>query len=243
MSDDEHFPPELFSHYPDDKRSVVERLVNLTGGAMRLASSARGVSRKVGKAIMNSPENLRRLEETGLYLRDLREVAGLTLDELSEALELKDESILAAVENGTSTISFELVLRLAALVARHDPVPFIMQFVRTYNPELWEILEAWGVDRIPLQYARERMFINIYRSRDDARTLSDESFEKVLAYTKSAFDMALHFVAEQEATLAEALKEVEEQHADEEDSETELSDEASTDSVQEPHDEEDLADS
>ncbi len=210
MTDDEHFPPELFSHYPDDKRSVVERLVNLTGGAMRLASSARGVSRKVGKAIMNSPEHLRRLEETGLYLRDLREVAGLTLDELSEALELKDESVLAAVENGTSTISFELVLRLAALVARHDPVPFIMQFVRTYNPELWEVLEAWGVDRIPLQYERERLFINIYRSRDEARTLSDEGFEKVLAYTKSAFDMALHFVEEQEATLADAMSDNEE---------------------------------
>ena len=215
LTDDEHFPPELFSHYPDDKRSMVERLVNLTGGAMRLASSARGVSRKVGKAIMNSPEHLRRLEETGLYLRDLREVAGLTLDELSEALELKDESVLAAVENGTSTISFELVLRLAALVARHDPVPFIMQFVRTYNPELWEILEAWGVDRIPLHYERERLFINIYRSRDEARTLSDEGFEKVLAYTKSAFDMALHFVEEQEATLANAMSEIEEEAAEE----------------------------
>jgi len=203
--DDDHFPPELFSHYPDDKRSVVERLVNLTSGAMRLASSARGVSRKVGKAIMNSPEHLGRLKETGLYLRDLREVAGLTLDELSEALELKDENILAAVENGTNTISFELVLRLAALVARHDPVPFIMQFVRTYNPELWEILEAWGVDRIPLHYERERLFINIYRSRDEARTLSEDGFEKVLAYTKSAFDMALHFVEEQEAALAEAI--------------------------------------
>lgn len=214
MSDDEeHFPPELFSHYPDDKRSVVERLVNLTSGAIRLASSARGVSRKLGKAILNSPEHLRRLQETGLYLKDLREVAGLTLDELSESLELKDESLLGAVENGTATISFELVLRLAALVARHDPIPFIMQFIRTYNPELWELLEAWGVDRIPLQYERERLFINIYRSRDEARDLSEEGFEKVLNHTRTAFDMALHFVQEQEQALAAAVVSLESDRA------------------------------
>ena len=91
-----------------------------------------------------------------------------------------------------------------------------MQFVRTYNPELWEVLEAWGVDRIPLHYERERLFINIYRSRDEARTLSEEGFEKVLAYTKSAFDMALHFVEEQEATLAEAMSEIEEETNEEE---------------------------
>jgi transcriptional regulator with XRE-family HTH domain len=235
LTDDDQFPPELFSHYPDDKRSVVERLVNLTSGAMRLASSARGVSRKVGKAIMSSPEHLRRLEETGLYLRDLREVAGLTLDELSEALELKDESVLAAVENGTSTISFELVLRLAALVARHDPIPFIMQFVRTYNPELWEILEAWGVDKIPLHYERERLFINIYRSRDEARTLSEEGFEKVLAHTKTAFDMALHFVEEQELALAQAVAELE--------PEEELDETLEDDPESEPDDADDAGDS
>ena len=86
------------------------------------------------------------------------------------------------------------------------------------------------------------MFINIYRSRDDARTLSDESFEKVLAYTKSAFDMALHFVAEQEATRPKRSKKLRSKMRMRK-SRTELSDEASTDSVQEPQDEEDLADS
>jgi transcriptional regulator with XRE-family HTH domain len=194
---DEHdFPEELFNLYPRDKRTVVQRIASITGGALRLASNAKGVSMRVGKALLNSPEHLRSLQETGAYLRDLREVAGLTLQDLSESLELTDESLLTAVENGTATISFELVLRLAALVARHDPIPFIMQFVRTYNPDAWEFLEAWGVDRIPIQIERERQFINIYRGHDEARTLSEEGFQKVLNYTRSAFEMALHFVAE-----------------------------------------------
>ena len=196
--DDHEFPEELFNLYPRDKRTLVQRIAGITGGALRLASNARGVSMRVGKAILSSPENLRSLQETGAYLRDLREVAGLTLDELSEALELKDGNLLSAVENGTATISFELVLRLAALVARHDPVPFILQFVRTYNPDAWEFLEAWGVDRIPMQIERERQFINIYRGHDQARTLSEEGFQKVLNYTRSAFEIALHFVAEQQ---------------------------------------------
>ena len=196
---DEHeFPEELFNLYPRDKRTLVQRIVGITDGALRLASNAKGVSLRVGKALLNSPEHLRSLQETGAYLRDLREVAGLTVQELSESLELKDESLLSAVENGTATISFELVLRLAALVARHDPIPFIMQFVRTYNPDAWEFLEAWGVDRIPIQLERERQFINIYRGHDNARTLSEDGFEKVLGYTRAAFEMALHFVAEQE---------------------------------------------
>ena len=202
--DDHEFPEELFNLYPRDKRTLVQRIVGITDGALRLASNAKGVSLRVGKALLNSPEHLRSLQETGAYLRDLREVAGLTVQELSESLELKDESLLSAVENGTATISFELVLRLAALVARHDPIPFIMQFVRTYNPDAWEFLEAWGVDRIPLQLERERQFINIYRGHDSARTLSEDGFEKVLNYTRAAFEMALHFVDEQEGLENEA---------------------------------------
>lgn len=218
---DEHeFPEELFNLYPRDKRTLVQRIAGITGGALRLASNARGVSMRVGKAILNSPDNLKSLQETGAYLRDLREVAGLTLDELNEALELKDESLLSAVENGTATISFELVLRLAALVARHDPVPFILQFVRTYNPDAWEFLEAWGVDRIPMQIERERQFINIYRGHDQARTLSEEGFQKVLNYTRSAFEMALHFVVENDQPSAASADGQGEQREAEEDAET-----------------------
>lgn len=65
----------------------------------------------------------------------MSEVAGLTITELNDALKLKDRTLLEAVENGTATLSFELILRLAALLARNDPIPFILKYTRTYNPK------------------------------------------------------------------------------------------------------------
>ena len=139
----------------------------------------------------------------GNSMRDIREVAGLTLSEMSEALNLKDKSVLEAIENGTTTLSFELILRLAALIARNDPIPFILRTTRNYNPEVWRVLDTWGVSRLPLQFEREREFINIFRRHDDARTLSDEGFQKVLEFTRQSFEMSLHFIEQQEREVAE----------------------------------------
>lgn len=136
--------------------------------------------------------------EAGRTLRGLREVAGLTVDELAEAVELSDRSVLAAVEKGTATLSFELILRLSALLARNDPVPFVAQMTRTYNPALWKLLEGWGIVRIPMQLERERRFVNVYRAHDVARKLSDASFDHVLHFTQSAFEMALDLAAQEE---------------------------------------------
>ena len=154
----------------------------------------------LGKAsnFVQSPENLRMIADAGESLRDMREVAGLTRDELAEALDLSDKGLVEAVENGTATLSFELILRLSALLARHDPVPFVLKYVRAYNPEVWKLLETWGPARVTAQYERERQFINIMRGHDAARQLSDDGFAEVLKFTRSSFEMALHFVAEQE---------------------------------------------
>jgi hypothetical protein len=102
------------------------------------------------------------------------------------------------VENGTATLSFELILRLAAVLARNDPVPVILKFTRTYNPDLWKLLEDWGLGRLTLHFEREREFINIFRSHDAARKLGDAGFAEVLKFTRAAFEMALHFVMERE---------------------------------------------
>lgn len=153
-----------------------------------------------------TPEQRKMMRETGLYLRDLRELAGLTLDELSAALDLKEHSLLEAVERGTATLSFELILRLAALLARHDPLPFVIRFVRTYNPDVWRILEEWGIGRFPIQFERERQFINIYRRYDAARQLSDEGFAEILSFIGAAFEMSLHVVAKHEGVRHEVLK-------------------------------------
>jgi transcriptional regulator with XRE-family HTH domain len=193
---------------------LIDRLASLTGSALRFGVKATDTSLRVGRALINSQDQLRAMLTAGQSLKDIREVAGLTVSEMSEALNLRDKSVLEAIENGTTTLSFELILRLAALIARNDPIPFIMRTTRNYNPEVWQILNDWGVARLPLQFEREREFINIFRRHDDARTLSDEGFQKVLEFTRQSFEMSLHFIEEQERQVAELRATYEEKHPD-----------------------------
>ena len=200
VTDEQEFPQD-----EDNGRSIINRITHLPGDivgdvarrTVKLATKTAGASLRVGRAMLK-PERLEMMREAGLYLRDVRELAGLTLTELSEALDLEDKSLLEAVEAGTTTLSFELILRLAALVARHDPIPFVMRLTRIYNPTIWRILDNWGVGRLTLQVEREREFINIFRKHDVARKLSDAGFTHILEFTESAFEMALHYVAERE---------------------------------------------
>lgn len=190
-------PPRPIKEEP----SIILQVASLAAKAFKLAARAGDASVKVGKALLTSSvADAGMMRETGEYLKDVRELAGLTRNELAEALNLSDQSLLAAVEKGTATLSFELILRLAALLARHDPLPFIIKFTRTYDPEIWEILEKWGIGRIPVHLERERKFINIFRGNDAARKLTDEEFEEVHHFTRVAFEMALHFIRKQQKT-------------------------------------------
>jgi transcriptional regulator with XRE-family HTH domain len=195
----------------DNLSSIFDRFSDATSSALRFAKKTGGTSYKVGKALIQSQDQLKLMLNAGQSLKDLREVAGLTATELSEAINLKDKSIIEAVENGTATLSFELILRLAALLARNDPIPFILKYSRTYSPETWRALNDWGLGKLPLHYERERLFINIYRSQDKARELSDEGFNRVLEFTKQAFNLSLHFIGEQEDALQDMLEVQEEQ--------------------------------
>jgi transcriptional regulator with XRE-family HTH domain len=174
----------------------------LTEGVRGRVAASPGVGLQVGRALLLSPEAVRLRREAGRTVRELREFAGLTVDELAAALDLRDRSLLEAIEDGTATLSFELILRLSALLARNDPIPFVAQLARGSNPVLWKLLEDWGLGRIPLQMERERRFLNVFRGHDAARRLSDEGFEHVLDYTRSAFEWALHFVADGEGVAA-----------------------------------------
>jgi transcriptional regulator with XRE-family HTH domain len=174
--------------------SLAERLTELVEHAA--AAALRRVAESGGRKIAAwAPEAMEMRREAGVYLRELRELAGLTLDELADAAELRDRSLLESVEAGTATLSFELILRLAAILARHDPVPFVSRLVRSYNPVLWQLLEDWGIGRLPIQLERERAFVNILRGHDQARALPDADFEQMLEFTRTAFETALHFAA------------------------------------------------
>lgn len=189
--------------------NLLDRLAGYTGSAYKIARRTTGTSLRMGRKIMGSQDQLRMMLAAGESLRDLREVAGLTVNDLAEALNIQDKNLLEAVEDGTASLSFELILRLAAVLARNDPVPFILKYTRTYSPDTWRVLNDWGVGRLPLHFEREREFINIYRGRDEARELSDEGFKRVLALTRKSFEMSLHFVAEEEQRLNEALDDLE----------------------------------
>jgi len=160
-----------------------------------IAGAAADVSIGAAKAMLVRPEQRAALEKTGHVLRGMREAAGLSLKEVGAAINLKDPSLLELVENGKVALPFEIILRLASVLGRNDPVSFVMRFTRSYNPEVWQTLEGLGVGRFAVQAGREREFANIYRGSDAARRLSDDEFNAVLAFTKAAFDLAMTFRA------------------------------------------------
>jgi len=188
--------------------TLLEGISDLTSSAMKFANKTRErATRAKEQATGNksresaktpSADQLRKMADAGDSLRDLREVTGLTLADISSALKVKDKSFLEAVEDGKEALSIEMIMRLASLYARNDPIPFVVKYIRTYKPKLWEVLEGWGLDGLPTKIERERRFINIYKRRDAARQLSSEGYEKVLAFTQEAFELALHFIAELE---------------------------------------------
>jgi hypothetical protein len=106
-------------------------------------------------------------------------------------MQLDDPKLIDRVESGRAALPFEALLRVAALVARNDPLPFVMKVARGYNPELWRVLEDLGIGRLATHVGREREIVNIYRSRDAARKLTDAEFARVRAFTAAAFDFAL----------------------------------------------------
>jgi len=147
---------------------------------------------------LKTPEKLELMGKAGSALKDLRQTAGLTLDELSSAVDLENSGLLKSIEEGKAALPIDLMLRLASLYSRHDPLPFIIRFSHTYYPRLEKLLKTSGISNLLIEAERELKFINIYRSADDARQLSDEGFNRVLDFTRQAFLMALHFAADQE---------------------------------------------
>lgn len=207
MTEDKQSQEDKVTPDPADEQlgsMLTEVAAAMTQGALQLAARTSEVPLRMARAVLTDrkdgkefkADHLQLMYDAGHYLRDLREVAGLTVKDVASALDMSDTNLLEAVEAGTATLPFETILRLASLVARHDPVPFVIRMLRSYNPEAWGVLQNWGIGRLPLQLERERQFINIYRSNDIARQLSDDAYAKVLEFTRGAFESALQFSRE-----------------------------------------------
>jgi hypothetical protein len=151
------------------------------------------------------PERIQAMADAGHFLKDAREVAGLNLGEMSAALGLNDTELLEEVESGKKLLPFEMIFRSASVLARHDPIPFIIKFLRTYNPALEERLEAWGLAALPKQYERERRFVNIYRKHDALRGLSDDEFSRIIGYSDNMIGLALDIMSKEKVVGQKAL--------------------------------------
>lgn len=174
---------------------LAQQLRSWTDSVLGIAGAAADVTLGAAKMVLPKPEQRQTLEKTGAVLRRMREAAGMSVAEVGDAINLKDPALLELVENGKIALPFEIILRLASVLGRNDPISFVMRFTRSYNPEVWKTLETLGIGRLALQAGREREFANLYRANDAARRLSDEDFAEVLAFVKASFDMALAFRA------------------------------------------------
>jgi len=172
---------------------VATQLRAWTDSVLGIASAAADASLSAAKAILVKPEQRAALEKTGAVLRGMREAAGLSIKEVGDAIDLKDPTLLDLVEHGKIALPFEVILRLASVLGRNDPISFVMRFTRSYNPDVWHTLENLGIGRFAVQAGREREFANIYRGSNLARRLTDDEFAAMLAFVRAAFELALTF--------------------------------------------------
>ena len=172
---------------------VAQELRRWTDNVLGIAGSASELSLNLAKARATAPREQASLEKAGSMLRQAREAAGMTTKELSQAIEIVDPKVLAQAEIGKAALPMEVILRLASVLGRHDPVPFAMKLARTYNPQLWKALDALGIGSLVALAGRERELANLSRANDDARRLSDADFAEVLNFVKTGFDMTVKF--------------------------------------------------
>lgn len=175
-------------------RSLARQLHSWAGSLLGGVGTAADMSLTLAAASVQRPGPKAAVAKAAALVKDAREAAGMTLDDLGAALDLEDASFMALVESGKASLPFDMILRLAAIVGRNDPVTFVLQLTRSYNPRLWRSLEALGIGKLLVQAAREREFANIYRSNHVARELSDKEFAAALAFSAKAFDSALEFL-------------------------------------------------
>ena len=179
---------------------LTKSLRSLAGQVVGMAGAAVDTSLHAASGLFpHGVASTKAMVKAGSFLRDMREAAGIPLEDLGKAVDLKDPSLLELAENGKMALPFEVILRLASVLARNDPVPFVMNLTKAYSPGLWKILETLGIGRLVEHAGREHEFISIYRARDEARKLTDEEFARVRKFVETAFDMALEFNREAKA--------------------------------------------
>ena len=173
--------------------SLARQLRGWADNLVTVAGQATDIGLLLAQSRLKDPKKKAAVASAGRQLRQWREAAGLTLGEVSGAVGLDDSQLIEQAEGGIVSLPFEVVLRLAAVLGRRDPVPVVMALTRQYNPDLWKALESLGIGKLAVQGTRERELANIYRASDSVRKLDDQRFSDVLAFTRQAFELAVAF--------------------------------------------------
>jgi transcriptional regulator with XRE-family HTH domain len=169
-------------------RGWTESMTAMSGPATELAAAA-------ASSQVKDPEQRDAILKAGKTLRQMRESAGMTVQEVAKAMDMSDPGLLENAENGGVALPFEVLLRLSGVVGRDDPVTSMTRLTRAYNPDLWKTMEQLGFGKLLVQAGRERELANVYRGNDAARGLSDQDFAQVVEFAKQAFDMAVGMLA------------------------------------------------
>jgi transcriptional regulator with XRE-family HTH domain len=180
--------------------SLAKQLRGWAENVLGVAGPATDLAFATARAGTADPERRETIGKAGKVLKEMRESAGLTVQDVTQAVDLSEPDLLEAAERGKAALPFEVLLRLASVLGRSDPVSATLKLARAYNPGLWKTLDDLGFGQLVVQAGREREFANVYRANDAARRLSDLDFAAVLAFTKAAFDMAVDFRMAGEAT-------------------------------------------
>ena len=153
-----------------------------------------GASAKVASLmspVINHPSTTASIRRAGELLHDVRETAGLSVQDLGRAIDLKDATLLEHFEAGKVALPFDVILRIAGVLGRNDPIPFVMRLLRESNPKLAKALEDLGIGKLVFHVGREREFVNLYRGKDELRSFSDEEFAALLEIVDAAIGMAI----------------------------------------------------
>ncbi|MEP5566984.1 MAG: helix-turn-helix transcriptional regulator [Halioglobus sp.] len=199
-------------HDNDSLLNSLRRLSGqVAGGTFELARNTATMTAMFGESWLRStvlnqlePERLEAMAEAGHFLRDARETAGMSIKEVSESLGLSDNTVLENIESGQTIMPLEVMLRATSLLARHDPIPFLIKFMRTYNPALEKTLEQLGVLTIPKHYERERRFVNLYRQHDMLRQFNDDEYDRFIEYMESSSNLVLNVMEKEKAAASAA---------------------------------------
>lgn len=148
---------------------------------------------QLARPLLGSSGTPAALARAGATVRDLRETAGLSVERLAKLIALRDTSILEKYEAGEAAIPLEIILRLAAVLARNDPIPFVLQMTHSTQPGLAKVLRNLGIGQFLAQAGREREFVNLYRGRDELRELADDEFKALLHVIDAQLELALTF--------------------------------------------------